>query len=142
MKPNDCRNCEALFLLRFLLESAILSSKGGDEMDAKEMSAALAEIRDGLSVLFGAKLEKVLLYGSYARGEQDDESDVDILAVVNLPVEALDEYESPVLDLAVGLGLRYDALFSVLLQDAATFRKYNRVMPFFVNVLREGISLV
>ena len=111
-------------------------------MDAQEMSAALAEIRDGLSALFGARLENVILYGSYARGEQDDESDIDILAVVELSAETLDEYESAVLDLAFELGLRYDALFSVLLQDAATFRKYARSMPFFLNVLREGISLV
>lgn len=111
-------------------------------MDAKEMSAALAEIRDGLSALFGARLENAFLYGSYARGEQDDESDVDILAVVDLPAKTLDLYESPVLDLAVEVGLRYDALFSVLLQDAEAFRKYRTAMPFFVNVMREGISLV
>lgn len=102
------------------------------------LSDALGEVRDGLRVMFGDSLENVLLYGSYARGEQDTESD----AVVNLPAETLDGYENAVLDLSFEVGLRYDALFSVLLQDAATFRKYNRVMPFFVNVLREGISLV
>ena len=102
------------------------------------LSDALGEVRDGLRVMFGDSLESVLLYGSYARGEQDAESD----AVVNLPAETLDGYENAVLDLSFELGLRYDALFSVLLQDAATFRKYNRVMPFFVNVLREGVSLV
>ena len=106
------------------------------------LSDALGEVRDGLRVMFGDSLENVLLYGSYARGEQDAESDVDILAVVNLPAETLDGYENAVLDLSFEVGLRYDALFSVLLQDADTFRKYNRVMPFFVNVLREGISLV
>lgn len=103
---------------------------------------ALGEVRDGLRGIFGDSLENVLLYGSYARGEQDAESDIDILAVVNLPADALDAYENAVLDLSFEVGLRYDALFSVLLQDAATFRKYNRVMPFFVNVLREGVSLV
>ena len=111
-------------------------------MDAQEISAALAEIRDGLSALFGARLENVFLYGSYARGEQDEESDVDILAVVNLPAGTLEQYESPVLDLAVEVGLRYDALFSVLLQDADGFHKYQTAMPFFANVMREGISIV
>ena len=128
--------------LRFPRQWAILSAKGGDEMGAQEISTALAEIRDGLSALFGARLENVFLYGSYARGEQDNESDVDILAVVNLPAETLERYESPVLDLAVEVGLRYDALFSVLLQDADGFRKYQKAMPFFANVMREGISIV
>ena len=106
------------------------------------LSAALGEVKAGLTSIFGNRLENVLLYGSYARGEQDAESDIDILAVVDLSAETLDAYEDAVLDMSVALGLRYDALFSIILQDTATFYKYKNVMPFFVNVLREGISLV
>ena len=106
------------------------------------ITMALDEVRDGLSAIFGRKLQNVLLYGSYARGDQDEESDVDVLALVSLPMKELDAYEDATLDLSVAVGLRYDVLFSILLQDTETFTKYKKAVPFFQNVMREGISLV
>ena len=43
----------------------------------------------------GDKLDKVILYGSYARGDYDDESDIDIMVLADIPREACGyEYES------------------------------------------------
>ena len=52
----------------------------------KELEPILAEIHSGLLKIYGVHLKGVYLYGSYARHEADDESDVDILVV-------LDEFE-------------------------------------------------
>ncbi len=43
----------------------------------------LDELRSGLSKVYGERLKGVFLYGSYARGEQGDESDLDILVVLS-----------------------------------------------------------
>ena len=43
----------------------------------------LAEVKAGLYAIYGDRLRGMYLYGSYARGEQDAESDVDILVVLN-----------------------------------------------------------
>jgi predicted nucleotidyltransferase len=42
----------------------------------------LQELKGGLKTLYGARLKAVYLYGSYARGEQDEESDIDVLVVL------------------------------------------------------------
>lgn len=49
-----------------------------------ESIAALArEFAEGIRTLYGDRLDKVILFGSYARGEQHEESDVDFLVVLN-----------------------------------------------------------
>lgn len=45
--------------------------------------AVLSRLKDGLAELYGPRLKGVYLFGSYARGEADNESDVDVLIVLD-----------------------------------------------------------
>ena len=51
------------------------------------MSAGMREIlkrlKAGLAAVYGARLKGVYLFGSYARGEEDAESDLDVLIVLD-----------------------------------------------------------
>jgi predicted nucleotidyltransferase len=44
-----------------------------------EVDALMRELKEGLARIYGTRLRRVYLYGSYARGEQVDGSDVDVL---------------------------------------------------------------
>ena len=55
---------------------------------------------------FGDRLEKVLLYGSYAREDYNSESDIDVMALVNMPKEALYSYRRKVSDFSSEMDLR------------------------------------
>ena len=44
-----------------------------------ELQALLREVSHASSKLYGDKLNKIILYGSYARGDQTEESDIDIM---------------------------------------------------------------
>lgn len=43
----------------------------------------LIEFRKGLSRIYRSRLKGLYLYGSYARGEQQTDSDVDVLVILN-----------------------------------------------------------
>jgi predicted nucleotidyltransferase len=51
------------------------------------VEAALRRFCVVLAARFGARLREVVLFGSYARGEAHDESDVDVLVVVDALTE-------------------------------------------------------
>lgn len=49
----------------------------------EQIRVLLAELKQGLSVMYGPLLKGVYLFGSYARNEEDGESDVDVLIVLD-----------------------------------------------------------
>lgn len=69
------------------------------------VEAALHRFRDELHSDFDDRLREVVLFGSYARGQATEESDVDVLVVV----DGLDEVERRrVFDLAYDVGAAGD----------------------------------
>ena len=104
------------------------------------LKKVMQETKTGLTGLFGDKLEDVLLYGSYARGTQDDESDIDVMALVRLPQSELSRYRRQVSDFSSSLDLKYEVLLSIVLQDADDVSRRRDTIPFYRNVMREGIS--
>ena len=56
-----------------------------------------------LSELLGNRLKKVILYGSYARGDYDKNSDIDIMILTDFSDDEIIEYRKKVRDLACNL---------------------------------------
>ena len=52
-------------------------------LDEKRLKELLVELKEGLNVIYGSRLKGLYLYGSYARGNQQQDSDVDILVVLD-----------------------------------------------------------
>lgn len=52
-------------------------------MSTEDLKHLLVELKQGLINLYGQHLVALLLYGSYARGEQEPESDLDILLILD-----------------------------------------------------------
>ena len=56
------------------------------------MQTLLARYVTEVQKIYGTHLKSVILYGSYARGDFTQESDVDIMVLVDLPADKMDEY--------------------------------------------------
>jgi len=93
--------------------------------------------------IFNNKLDRVILYGSYARGDYNEESDIDILVIVDYSAEDLITYRKNMAKVCSGLSLSTEdcIMVSVALQDKATFDRYRKALPFFTNVEKEGVTI-
>ncbi len=84
--------------------------------------------------------EKIILYGSYARGDNTEESDMDILIVVKDSRQNIHKYRNVISDIASELGLKYDILLSILVRDANYFYEGTKCLPFYQNIAKEGVK--
>lgn len=115
---------------------------GGDCMCTKsELNIITSAVAEEAKRLLGDKLDAVILYGSYARGDYDDESDIDIMVRIVTTTDKLREYRHMFIHLASELSLEYDIDVSVTLADTESFNRYHRALPFYANVEREGIKI-
>ena len=98
-----------------------------------------SEFVDGILRILENRLEKIVLYGSVARGSDTEGSDVDIALVMRGKLDS--DTEDRVSDFVVDMNLKYDKVFSVIDIDADHFRTWLEVLPFYQSVEKEGIVL-
>ncbi|MDR2132044.1 MAG: nucleotidyltransferase domain-containing protein [Clostridiales Family XIII bacterium] len=89
----------------------------------------------------GKRLDKVILYGSYARRDYDDESDVDIMILADIAREDALKITREIHDATGDLSLEYDILVSLHVTDCKTFYEYADVLPFYMNVVKDGVEV-
>lgn len=98
----------------------------------------LQELVSGLIDIFDHSIISIILYGSVARGTGTSESDIDIAVILKNYTE---EMHDKMTDLVVDLELEFDKVLSVLLIDYNKFTEWEDIMPFYINVKKEGIVL-
>jgi predicted nucleotidyltransferase len=106
---------------------------------SKNQISALSEYLTILRSNFRDKIVDVLLFGSVARGEYDDESDMDILVIVE---NGDSKFREEVSMASYELMLRNDVVMSSLVMDKEMYnwhRKYKD--PLYNMIKREGIAL-
>lgn len=101
----------------------------------------LSEIKNKVKQIMGDQLFSIILYGSYARNEQDDESDMDILILTGADDEALELYDQQITNIMFDLLLKYNMVITVLLKNYYQFNEYAETVPFYKNVKTEGIEV-
>ncbi len=80
----------------------------------------------------------MILYGSYARGEATENSDIDVVAVIEGIEDPMKEL-GKLADIISQISLKYDTLISLYPISSEDFKK--RYSPMLLNVRKEGIFL-
>jgi len=89
----------------------------------------------------GEKLNKVILYGSYARRDYDADSDIDIMILADIPLESRGLEREKIRKLLKYIDLEHDIILALNVTDCKTFNKFLQVEPFYQNVIKDGVVL-
>jgi predicted nucleotidyltransferase len=103
---------------------------------AVNAKALLNEMKTGLAKLYGQRLKAVILFGSYARGDYNQNSDFDVMIVLDNYKRYWDELVKSS-ELASELSLKYNVTISRTIMKEEQWK--NGDLPVLVNVRAEGI---
>jgi uncharacterized protein len=104
----------------------------------EQLQIILRDLRSRLEALYGERLEKLILYGSQARGDAEPDSDIDVLVVLRGQVNEVAEIERTG-NIMSDLSLQYKTVLSGVWVSREEYQKSK--MPLLRNINREGVAI-
>lgn len=111
-------------------------------MDKAKFQILVKEILSGVQEIAKNDLESIILYGSYARGDYDKESDFDIAILLRCSRMEMKKYTNVLADLMVDLNLEHDVLVNFCCIPYNEYIEKKDVLPYYMSIEREGVSLI
>jgi len=106
-------------------------------MDKAQIEKAIRALKKELINQFGQDVE-LRIFGSVARGDYQEHSDVDILVVLPVPVN--NAVEEQVFDMAYDIELEYGLIIGTIVYSKDFwYSDRAAVMPLYKNIQREGL---
>ena len=89
--------------------------------------------------ILGDKLTKIIVYGSYARGDYREDSDVDIMILTKLSEEEIRAIKHDIYDLAFEVEMSTGIELSPIIKNEEQYEYWVDTLPFYRNVRDEGV---
>lgn len=105
----------------------------------KQIENLLLAYRNELSKILNSHIKKAILYGSYARGDFDKDSDIDIMILVDL--DDFKTCEDKIIDLTYDFNLEHGVEIKPVVQNISHFEHWKNAYIFYNNISREGVLI-
>ena len=109
------------------------------------MSADIQELlkmyRQQLESVAGTQIKKIILFGSYARGDFKINSDIDIMILVESSDSGMKECEDKIYDVTYDFNCEYNTEIMPVVQDMSHFDYWKEAYMFYRNIEKEGVVI-
>jgi predicted nucleotidyltransferase len=97
----------------------------------------LRQLREGLAEMYGERLRGLVLFGSWARGDAEEDSDIDVAVVLDTCDDPYDELHH-IMDVAWPLSLENTVVVSIVPMSEKEWR--HEQSSFLMNVRHDGVA--
>ena len=101
----------------------------------------LEQYTEILKKIYGKHLKTVILYGSYARGDYREDSDIDIMILLDLSDMDIKQYRHELSGETFDFNMDHDLDIKPIAKSEAHFNKWIVNYPFYSNIHKEGVVL-
>lgn len=106
-----------------------------------QLQTILSTVASQSKALFSEKLHSVILFGSYARGDFDSESDIDIMILADITDADINSFTKRLYEKIYHLELEYDCVLSICVVPNDRFNRFKNILPFYRNIDEEGVKI-
>ena len=108
---------------------------------AQKIPEIVLKLYQAIAQLFPQDRPEAILFGSYARGDADSGSDIDVLILVDSSRQTIADRSWQIGDAAGDLLLEYGILVSPIVENRDYFDANLPLLPFFQNIQRDGVRI-
>lgn len=101
----------------------------------------MQQFASSLRKLLGNTLDSVIVYGSYARGDYSELSDIDVMILVTLTEEKIKKISDEISDMAFEYLMKFGVDISPIVTNIDHFNYWVDNLPYYRNVRDEGVRL-
>lgn len=87
----------------------------------------------------GSISTRLFIYGSYARGDYNSSSDVDVMILVKMSDNEIKKIENQVYDLAFDIAMDTGVDISSIIKNEEQYEYWLDTLPFYKNIYEEGV---
>ena len=108
---------------------------------SQPIQISLDDYIEALKAIYGAHLKRVILYGSYARGEEREDSDIDIMVLLDISDLDIKGYRHQFTDATFDYNMDNNLQIMPIVKNVDHFNKWVEYYPFYANIEKEGVTL-
>jgi len=106
--------------------------------EIKDIEHITLKVKNHLKKVYGERLDSVILYGSFAKNNATDDSDIDLAVILKGEVNPPKEINR-IIDFISDAGLEYNELISIF--PVSSESMINPVWPLYKSLNEEGIKI-
>ena len=107
-----------------------------------EKNQLLMKYIEGVKKIYGSNIDRIILFGSFARGEQREDSDIDIMILLKVSDEEAKKYQKELFDVTYDFNMDNDVEINPMAHNVHLFEKWVDAVSIFLEYQKRGSCII